>query len=357
MIHFPQILRIRRQYKSRVIDTENPSIALVGDNLDEVNGIALNSRVFVREMKRKNRMVYLLGVAFHNKIPRMETNGGNIFMLPGKCSMKQPGYEQSETAIPKLGLFIKLLKKYPVDLIELETPNTVCVMAFVVAKIIGIHTVTHYRTDVISYANLLVKNKLAAYLVCTWVRFFVKKTGLVIIPSRAFVPRVKELGVAESKIHILPRGVDLIRFNPEKKNNGIWEKQISPEKKLRLLYVGRISREKNLPLILEQFNSLAENLPDFEFAFVGDGPYLETLKEKTENISQIFCTGVVTGDQLANIYASADIFIFPSTTDTFGNSVIEALASGVPCIVSDGGGPSGDYRKPCIWSDIQRKWK
>src|SRR5205807_6493636 len=102
------------------------------------------------------------------------------------------------------------------------------------------------------------------------------------------------------------------------------------------LYVGRVSREKDLDLLADAYRRLRnEDLP-VRLCIVGHGPYSQ---EFSESLPEALFTGYLAGKELATAYASADIFVFPSTTDTFGNVIIEAQASGVPVIVSDSGGP------------------
>ena len=107
---------------------------------------------------------------------------------------------------------------------------------------------------------------------------------------------------------------------------------------LKILYVGRVSKEKNLPLLVRIFKSLSRQRDDLNLVVVGEGPYYEEMQHELQGTKAIF-TGYLTGDDLAAVYASCDLFLFPSTTDTFGNVVLEAQASGIPVIVSDVGGP------------------
>ena len=107
---------------------------------------------------------------------------------------------------------------------------------------------------------------------------------------------------------------------------------------IRFLYVGRISKEKNLDALAEAWLKLHAEIPSATLALVGDGPYLAELRRRLTNAGVIF-TGFLSGEALARAYASADAFVFPSTTDTFGNVVLEAQASGLPTIVTDVGGP------------------
>jgi len=107
---------------------------------------------------------------------------------------------------------------------------------------------------------------------------------------------------------------------------------------LKLLYVGRVSKEKNLQLLSRVFKSLLATYPKTHLVIVGDGPYLEEMQREMSGAPCLF-TGYLEGEDLAAVYASCDLFLFPSTTDTFGNVVLEAQASGLPVIVTDSGGP------------------
>lgn len=107
---------------------------------------------------------------------------------------------------------------------------------------------------------------------------------------------------------------------------------------VKFLYVGRLSREKNLGLLADAFINVIKAGFRSYLIIVGDGPYRSNLENKLEGYPVLF-TGFLVGEELSAIYASSDVFVFPSATDTFGNVVLEAQASGLPVIVSDEGGP------------------
>ena len=157
-------------------------------------------------------------------------------------------------------------------------------------------------------------------------------------------------GLNPEKICTFPRGVDLYRFNPAKRN-GFLESHYHAPEGLKLLYVGRVSKEKNLQMLVRAFTTISESRPDVQLIVVGDGPYLEEMQQALADKPCIF-TGYLDGEDLAAVYASSDLFLFPSTTDTFGNVVLEAQASGIPVIVTDAGGPQENMppAKPGWWS-------
>ena len=102
--------------------------------------------------------------------------------------------------------------------------------------------------------------------------------------------------------------------------------------------MGRVSREKSLELLAEAFRALVDDGADVSLAVIGDGPYRGEMEQALSGYPALF-TGYLQGEELQRAYASADLFVFPSATDTFGNVVLEAQASGLPVIVSDAGGP------------------
>ena len=341
LVNIPALFALRDYYAQQNRKSkEEPVVLWIGDNLDEVNGIAITSRIMIRKLREQGKKIFLWGVAFHTKQARSENADGSVVLVPGPYSMDQAGYPHSELAIPYLRTLIDFLKTHRVDIIEFQTPGPVAVMGLWVAKIVGIRTLSHYRTDILTYSKLLVKNKPGVWGINTWTILTTRLAGQVIVPSQAYAEKIhEEMNIPLSQIVKLPRGVDLSHFHPDKKNLRAWEKFNLPKSSIKLLYVGRISFEKNLALFTETFPKILQRNPDITLTVVGGGPYCETLKENLAHTGKAFFPGILQGDDLTSLIASADIFVFPSNTDTFGNSVIEALASGVPCITSNQGGP------------------
>ena len=136
--------------------------------------------------------------------------------------------------------------------------------------------------------------------------------------------------------------MDTSLYSPDKRS-GMWRKRFG-EDKFICLYVGRLSFEKGIDYYIDAIKQLnqTEVGQRIEFVFAGDGPYRETLEQY--QISNVHLTGFVRGEMLARLYADADAFIFPSGTETFGNVLLEAMASGLPCVCVDEGGVT-DFAK------------
>jgi glycosyltransferase involved in cell wall biosynthesis len=183
--------------------------------------------------------------------------------------------------------------------------------------------------------------------------WFYSQVDRVYVNSQSYLERWAERGLDRNRLLILPRGLDIDAFDIRHRDENFWKRRGSEGKVI--LYVGRISKEKELEFLAR----VAERLPKSNgatFAFVGEGPFLAELKKK---VPQGIFTGVLHGEELSKAYASADLFVFPSTTDTYGNVVVEALASGLPVIVSNQGGPGellrdADDGEKIVTGDIPR---
>jgi glycosyltransferase involved in cell wall biosynthesis len=162
----------------------------------------------------------------------------------------------------------------------------------------------------------------------------------VVVPSLYIRKLLHKRGLRKRNILILDRWVDVDRFHPRNRIARFWTKYgIENEDKLvKFIYVGRIGVEKNLQLVAAAYRKLCEERPDAHMIFVGDGPYRKDLEKQLEGLPATFA-GFLEGTELARALASADVKLFPSTTDTWGNAPLEAQASGLPVVVSDVGGP------------------
>lgn len=338
--NLPYLLSMRSYLKKRrkMKSPTDIRVLYYSDNLDEVNGIANNLRHVVSYMKNNGYKVSLAGSAFNTRTNGVIENH-YVVLAPRLYSMEQLGYANSELAVPNLTSISRLFKRYPVDLIELETPSPGAWAVALSAKIMGIKVISHYRTDVPTYTCTLVKAKWMHVLVLHLMRIFYNITRPVVSPCNEYSQILKkDIYVPLKDIQILPRGIPLDQFSPSKRGLGVWEK-FGGKKPVRFIFVGRISKEKDIPFLEKVWHQLHQENDLIELMFVGNGWYLETLKSNFADCPEVLFAGEQGGETLASLYADADYFIFPSGTDTFGNVVVEALASGTPAIVTDKGGP------------------
>ena len=324
-----------------------PAVAIFVDTLDDVNGVTLGLRRMIRELREQNKRVFLVGL-------RTEAVGADatsidewadsleveaVVRFDPLATFMPPGYNHMPLGLPPVLEMLQWCVEHEIDLIQASTPGPVGAAALAVAKLLGMPIVGHYHTQVPEYAQRLLGDKTIAGIVRAFVSWFYGSLDRVIVPSRATAENLVAMGLRPERLQVLPRGVDSDRFSPAHRSARAWERY-GLNGKTKLLYVGRVSKEKSLDCLVEAYQKLRADGVKVELAIVGDGPYCSQLKKKVNGTPGVTFTGYVGGDHLSELFASADLFVFPSTTDTFGNVVLEALASSLPVVVTDQGGPS-----------------
>lgn len=337
-LHLPKMASLRARAKSRT-DFEHLGILLVGDNMDSTHGISVSSERMAGQLREIGHQAWLMGVSHSCKTPGLRNPDGSVVMLTGACTIDLHGYEGQELAYPSLKEVCEFFVKNRVDLIEIESPGSFGLLALVLARIVGIPVVHNYRTDLMAYTRILLDHPLFIAGLHWFIRNFLKSGGgNVIVPSSAFVEECVTMGIPRSRVVQLPRGVDLCKFSPKQRQAGTWTAMGAPEGPV-IAYLGRVSREKGLEVLAEAFELVLIEHPLAVLGIIGDGPWLQIFKDRLAHTGRASFSGEIKGLALAQALASAEVFAFPSTTDTFGNAVLEAIACGVPAVVTDQGGP------------------
>ena len=220
--------------------------------------------------------------------------------------------------------------------IIISTPGPVGLTAFLAAKMLNLQTSGIYHTDFPQYVRILTEDSFLESMAWRYMHWFYGQLDTVFVNSEEYRQSWIKHGFDPAKLKLLPRGLDTELFTPARRQAAFWEKFGAANGQVRLLYVGRISREKDLDVLADAYRRLRDEGLPVQLFVVGHGPYSEAL---AQSLPEAVFTGYLRGKELATAYASADIFVFPSTTDTFGNVILEAQACGVPVIVSDSGGP------------------
>src|SRR5690606_10005883 len=165
-----------------------------------------------------------------------------------------------------------------------------------------------------------------------WMRRFHNRADATLVPTRELETTLRSSGFRH--VRRLPRAVDTALFEPSRRSDAVRAALGVAAGAPLVIHVGRLAPEKNLPLALRAFRRLQAQRPDARMVWVGDGPLRERLQR--ENPDCAF-TGVLRGEALARMFASADLFLFPSRSETFGNVTLESMASGVPVVAYDYG--------------------
>lgn len=192
-----------------------------------------------------------------------------------------------------------------------------------------------FHTDVPNYTESLRIGWLR-HPVEAWTRYLHNRSGVNLCTSDPMVERAREVGIR--RVGLWPKAVDTVAYHPGHASAQMRARLTDgvPQAPL-VVYVGRMSREKNLDQLIEPMRRLRRRVPGVRLAMVGSGPQVEELKDQFDPAWTVF-TGYMSGTQLAQAYASADVFAFPSTTETLGLVALESMASQVPVVGSRAGG-------------------
>jgi glycosyltransferase involved in cell wall biosynthesis len=249
-----------------------------------------------------------------------------------------PEYETQQLAFPPFLEVLEHIERSNAYEVIISTPGPLGLAGLLAARLLGLRTSGIYHTDFPQYVRCLTKDEMLEQATWRYMQWFYGGMDTIYVPSECYRRQLTDNGFDPAKLRVLPRGVDLEQFTPAKRDPAFWGR-FGLNGNLKLLYVGRISREKNLQMLVEAFRFVRTSTPNVDLVIVGDGPEREALEAQSIG-GNIAFTGFLHGDDLARAYASADLFVFPSATDTFGNVVLEAHASGLPAIVSTQGGPA-----------------
>jgi phosphatidylinositol alpha 1,6-mannosyltransferase len=248
-------------------------------------------------------------------------------------SVRFPLYPDYRVSLPFSRRVRRELDSFQPDLIHVVSPTPMAVWAQRLAKRRGIPVVSSFHTDFVSYFR---HYRMGGLEPLGWrgLRWFYNRCAATFAPAESVVRALGEQGIrgAES----WSRGIDARRFSPDLRDEALRASWGAAPEVPVLLFVGRLVREKDLLEFEAITRRLRERELEFRLVLVGDGPLLEELERA---LPEARFAGHRDGDDLARHFASADLFLFPSTTETFGNVVVEAAASGVPAVVAGRGGP------------------
>jgi len=331
-------------------------VALFCDTLDNVDGLSIGLRRLVRELRDDGRDVFLCGAKSTGYEPSSDEQ--SVVRFPSIASFPLPGYDSYELHWPGLLEVTHWLDENEIDLIVVTTPGPVGFIAMLASKFLGTPLVGQYHTNVPEYAYRLIGDRSIGRAVEGYAAWFYNQLSRIAVPTYATRELISGHGIDARKVSIVRRGVDSETFHPRFADSNFWSRR-GLTAAFTLLYVGRISAEKSLPFLVDVFKGLHKEGVDVDLAIVGEGPLRTVLEAELAGYPVVF-TGYLEGRDLAAAYASADLFVFPSTTDTFGNAVLESLASGTPAVVTDLGGPAEivhhEETGVILPAGVERRW-
>ncbi len=312
---------------------KKPRRAWFSDTLMDVNGVSLTIHKMLAVAKEKGADLSVVSSIAPPREPRGE--GYLNFEPVGEFSI--PDYELQKLVMPPVLKMLQALEQGEFTEYIISTPAAVGLVALLAAKYFHVPTRGIYHSDFPQHVRMITQDEGLEDATWQYMKWFYGQCDTIWSPSNYYRDQLIEHGFPPERLFIFNRGTDLEFFNPKQRDEHFWEKW-NANGEVKILYVGRVSREKNLDVIIKSFLSQDDVRKKASLIIVGDGPYLKELRELYKEERIVF-TGFLKGRSLAQAYASSDVFVFPSMTDTYGNAVLEAQACGLPAIVAEEGGP------------------
>jgi glycosyltransferase involved in cell wall biosynthesis len=247
-----------------------------------------------------------------------------------------PWYRDMRVYLPRLGRFARQLRTDGTTVVHVVTPGPVGLAGRWLADRSGLPLVGSYHTQLGSYVGQFSRSPRLGRWFDAYMRWFYGPCASLLVPSKATVDQLRDQGYRPSQLQIWPRGVDIDQFSPERRSPDLRRAWRVDERQPAILYAGRLSSEKGLAIVEDVQRHLHRRAAAHRFIFAGDGPMRPRLQQLMPDA--VFL-GTLPHAGIGAVMASADVLLFPSATDTFGNVVLEAQAAGLPVLVSNRGGP------------------
>ena len=318
--------------RRRDLDSKQMKVALFTDTYDEINGVAR----FVKDMDAQATAAGVqMTIHTCSAQPKGKSPNRKNFQPLFSCEM--PAYPDQVLTLPPLLEIMRWADEQQFDAVHVDSPGPMGLAGWAVARMLRVPMLATYHTDFPAYVRDYTGDHRLSVMTEQYMRWFHGEAKTIFTRSRAYEGMLREMGLTEQGIVMVPPGIDTEKFNHRHQDENLWQRLGVKESK-RLLYVGRVAVEKNLAMLGRVFRSLAATRSDTALVIAGDGPFMAKMKEELAGLPAYFL-GRQNDAQLQLLYSSAELFVFPSRTDTLGQVVLEAQASGLPVLVSDEGGP------------------
>jgi glycosyltransferase involved in cell wall biosynthesis len=289
----------------------------------EINGVANTMGHLVRGLEQHGHQVHLVRPRQPGETP---ASGVRETLVPG---LPIPGYRGLRVGLPVARRLRRVWEHTRPDICYIATQGPLGHAALSAARALPLPAITGFHTQFHQYSRHYGLGVLGQPIMRALRRFH-NRSDATLVPTARLRDELTALGFR--RVRIFSRGVDTDLFSPRRRSTTLRRTWGCDEADIAVLYIGRLASEKNLALAIQAFEAIQEGQPSARFVLVGDGPEMARLRRAHPGL--VF-TGAKTGLELAEHYASGDIFLFPSLTETFGNVVPEAMASGLPVVAFD----------------------
>lgn len=320
-------------------------IALITETFPpQINGVSRTLGMLTEHLASHGHEVLVIHPDYNHRpteysIESENNSGIQILTVP---ALPLPFYKEVMIPRPPFSKYKAVLSRFNPDLVHIATEGGLGLSALRHSKKSRWPVVSSFHTNFDAYASHY-RIGWAVPVVARYLRWFHNRTLATYVPSMTMIHRLEALGF--DRLSLWPRGVNTSLFCPERPgSNAIRELfQIPPNANV-IGHCGRLAPEKNIQFLIDVFSQVLKKSPETHFLIVGDGPsritFENKLKQIPESSGKVHFTGYLTGERLADAYAAMNFFAFSSRTETFGNVLLEAMASGLPVVAIAEGGPA-----------------
>ncbi len=289
----------------------------------DINGVAHTLSKTVEGLKARGHALWLIRPRQHLDGVKPDRSLTDETLVRG---MPIPFYKHLKMGFPAKRALTRLWTLHRPDVVHIATEGPLGWSALQAAKKLKLPVSSDFRTNFHAYSDHYGIGWLRGAIM-NYMRKFHNAALATMVPTPALAQELVNLGF--ERLHVVPRGVDTDLFHPARRSSALRAQWGAGDESLVLLCVGRLAAEKNLGLVLSAFERLVGVNAHVKLVLVGDGPLKPSLEKKHP---EVVFAGFRTGEDLAQHYASADMFLFPSLTETFGNVTLEAMSSGLPVV-------------------------
>lgn len=312
-----QLVSAKRQLRLAIVTETYPP---------EINGVAMTTGRMVSALQQQGHWIELVRPKQHAGDIASDNDALEEFLQRG---IPIPRYSGLKFGLPAKRKLMNRWKLRRPDLVHVVTEGPLGWSAIAAARILKIPVTSDFHTNFHTYSQHYglgwLQKPVNAYL-----RKFHNQTLTTFVPTRELVNQLQQCGYRNLKV--VARGVDTHLFSPTKRDPALRQAWGLSENDAAIIYVGRLAAEKNLPLVFDAFETMRQQRKNLRLVLVGDGPQRNEWQQR--HPEHIFA-GMRVGEDLARHYASGDVFLFPSLSETFGNVTLEAMASGLAVIAYD----------------------
>lgn len=290
----------------------------------EINGVALTFGQLVRELGRRGHEVTVFGPR-RTDLPAVAPAHREVSV----AGIPIPGYPLLRLGLPAPLVLQRHWRADPPNIVHVVTEGPLGASAVLVARALGLPVTSSFHTNFHAYTRHYGCAPLHR-VALGWLRWLHNRTRCTFAPTTDLCDELRRFGF--ENLRVLSRGVDTQLFSPDRRSAELRARWGAGPDDPVVLHAGRMAAEKNYPLLLEAFAAMRAANPHCRFVLVGDGPLRPALEREHPEFR---FTGFISREDLARHYASADIFVLPSLTETFGNVLTEAMASGLAVAAFD----------------------